>query len=306
MKVLGIVCLLWLASLAQADTWSFAVLGDTPYSSWERQALPGLLEAIDQSGVRFTAHVGDFKRSNDRCDDALFEDRKALFNQSRLPFIYIPGDNEWTDCDRLQAGSYQPEERLARLRALFWATPASLGQQPLTLTRQSAAIPEHARFVEGSVLFLTLNLPGSDNHWGPGDTPRPEYQTRNPLVLEWLKEGFALARAQQLKGVVVLFQANPAFTHFAKGMGHRGFRAFLQQLQVETLAFPGQVLAIHGDTHWHRIDRPLRDDQGQTIPHFRRVETYGSPFMGWIRIIVDDKDPDLFRFESHPWPKSGL
>ena len=34
--------------------------------------------------------------------------------------IYVPGDNEWTDCHRANNGGYDPLERLAFLRAMFY------------------------------------------------------------------------------------------------------------------------------------------------------------------------------------------
>ena len=34
------------------------------------------------------------------------------FNNFEAPFIYTPGDNEWTDCHRENNGSFDPIERL--------------------------------------------------------------------------------------------------------------------------------------------------------------------------------------------------
>ena len=52
-----------------------------------------------------------------------------------MPLIYTPGDNEWTDCRPIS--KYDPNERLDRLRQLFFAAPRSLGQRSRALTRQS-------------------------------------------------------------------------------------------------------------------------------------------------------------------------
>lgn len=288
---------------ASAETWRFALIGDTPYSSYERSELPKMLMEIAASEVVATIHVGDIKSGQSRCDDALFADRKALFDASRAPFVLIPGDNEWSDCDRLVAGHYDPRERLAALRQLFWHTDLSLGQSKLPQERQPGAYPEHARFRIGPVLFATFNLPGGDNNYQPqlpagGD----EFATRNPAVLAWLRDSFALARKEKLAGIVVLFQANPGFKHFAQGLTHAGFREFLEVLRDETLNFPGQVVAVHGDTHWNRIDHPLRDRRNQPLARFTRVETFGYPSMGWTLGVIDSEAPGLFRFENHPWP----
>lgn len=289
--------------LAVAETWRFALLGDTPYSEYERQEFPKMLEAIGEAQVDLVIHIGDIKSGRDRCDDSLFEDRKALFNASRAPFVFVPGDNEWADCDRISNGSYDPQERLAKLRSLFWSDGRSLGQRRIALENQPGAYPEHARFRLGPVLFVTLNVPGGDNNSGMAEAPRPEFLARNPAVLEWIKEGFSLARRENLTGIVFLMQANPDFKNFARGLPHRGFRDLLTILRRETLDFPGQVLLVHGDTHHHRIDRPLRDEKGETLERFTRVETYGYPFLGWVKAYIDLDAPRLFRFEAHPWSR---
>lgn len=293
-----------LASLpAGAETWRFALIGDAPYSAHERQELPKMLAAIAGHEVAAIVHVGDIKSGQSRCDDALFADRQALFAASPAPLVLVPGDNEWSDCNRLAAGHYEPRERLAALRRLFWSDDFSLGQTKLRLQRQAGGYPEHARFRLGPVLFATLNLPGSDNNYSPakpggGD----EFVERNAAVLAWLRDSFALAKKEKLAGVVVLFQANPGFKHFAQGLTHAGFRDFLEALREETQKFPGQVVAVHGDTHWNRVDHPLRDRRGQVLPRFTRVETFGYPTMGWTLGVIDPAAPGLFRFENHPWP----
>jgi hypothetical protein len=291
-----------LAGLAQAETWSFALIGDVPYSAHERRELPRMLEAIADSNVAFVAHVGDFKHGQERCDDALFDDRRQLFEASRVPFVFVPGDNEWTDCSRLSNGAYDPLERLEKLRALFWQRPDTLGQRTLALERQTGSYPEHSRFRLGPVLFVTLNLPGPGNNVGAREQSSAEFRARNPQVLRWVEDSFALARREKLPGIALLFQADPGFSHFNQGLGHRGFRDFLETVRRETLTFPGQVALIHGDSHISRIDHPLRDAQGQPLANLVRVETFGYPLMGWTRGVIDSDSPGLFRFETHPWP----
>lgn len=299
----GLSATLLLASAASsAETWRFALIGDTPYNDYERSELPRLLEHIAEQNVEFVAHIGDIKSGSSRCDDALFEDRRQLFNGTRIPFVLIPGDNEWTDCHRLSNGSYDPLERLAKLRKLFWNDSYSLGRKKLALERQSIAYPENSRFRIGPVLFVTLNLPGSFNNFGLTNEPTPEFVARNPVVLEWLKDSFAVANRQKLAGIVLLFQANPGFRHFMQGLGHNGYREFLETLRQETQGFPGQVVAVHGDTHISHIDQPMRNPDGTLLNNFVRVETHGYPTMGWTRGIIDTENPALFRFEAYPWP----
>lgn len=297
----------WLVAAlpAAAETWRFGLIGDVPYSDRERAELPKMLDAIADTNVDFVAHIGDIKHGADRCDDALFADRYQLFASSRVPFVFLPGDNEWTDCTRLNNGAYDPLERLNKLRSLFWRDDFSLGQHQLALERQSAAYPEHSRFRLGPVLFVTFNLPGGNNNRGMTGNPSAEFLARNPVVLAWLKDSFALARREKLRGIVLMFQANPGFIHQAQGFPHSGYREFLSALRHETLHFAGQVVAVHGDTHISRIDQPLRDAQGRRITNFTRVETFGYPMMGWTRGVIDSDAPTLFRFETSAWPPTG-
>jgi len=268
-----------------------------------------MLDDIAAEHPQFIVHAGDFKSSSKPCSDALFRDRRTLFDASQVPLIYVPGDNEWTDCRRLAAGGFDPLERLQKLRELFFATPRSLGRQTLAVEQQPGAYPEQLRWRLGPVLFVSLNVPGSNNNFGHRKTPGPEYLARNPAVIEWLEQGFATARREKAAGLVIVMQANPGFKHAVAGLPHSGYRQLLETLRRETLAFPGQVLLIHGDTHWQRIDKPLRETKASTnnskeadkqpIANFTRLETFGYPLLGWVKVIVDSENPQLFRFEVH-------
>ena len=301
MRCLLAAMTLLVAAAAHAESWSFAVIGDTPYSDRERRELPALLEEIADEHPAFIVHVGDFKKSNARCSDEIFLDRQALFNSSRLPFFYVPGDNEWTDCKRVIAGHYDQLERLDKLRQLFFAEPRSLGQTTIAVEQQSDAFPEHRRWRLGPLLLVTLNVPGPNNNFGLGSQASAEFRSRNPAVIDWLRQGFAAARREQSAAIVIAMQGNPGFKHFAAGLGHSGYRKLLETLRSETLSFPGQVLLVHGDTHWQRIDHPLRDPKsGKPLANFTRLESFGYPFMGWVEVVADTQTPELWRFEVRP------
>jgi hypothetical protein len=287
----------------QAETWRFALIGDTPYNDYERQELPRMIEAIAAEHVDFIVHAGDFKHGQEVCSDALFEDRRALFDASPIPFVYVPGDNEWSDCSRVSAGHFDPRERLARLRELFMPTDNSLGQRPLQLDRQPGPYREHQRWRLGPVLFASLNVPGGNNNYLRSGEASAEARARMPLVLSWLRESFALARREALPAIVIVMQANPGFKHFGSGLSDRGYRELLEALREEAMQFPGQIVLVHGDTHWQRIDQPLRNPvTGRRLTNFTRVETFGYPFLGWIKVHVDTDAPALFRFETYAWP----
>jgi hypothetical protein len=55
-----------------------------------------------------------------------------------------------------------------------------------------------------------------------------------------------------------------------------------------TATFPGQVLFIHGDTHEFTLDHPLtRAGTAEVLQNFTRLETFGSPEIGWVRVVID-------------------
>lgn len=113
---------------ATAERFQFAVIGDQQYNAESEAQFPRLMEDIDRSDVEFVIHVGDFKPgASVPCDDALFRSRKQQFDASHHPFIYTPGDNEWTDCHNPKAGGFDPLERLAKLREIFFADSVAAG-----------------------------------------------------------------------------------------------------------------------------------------------------------------------------------
>src|SRR3989442_5527685 len=151
----------------------FALIGDMPYDGRQEKEFANLMKDIDAAELAFVVHNGDFwwdgqawtEKSGGLppCSDETFDDRLARAQRSKHPFVYVAGDNEWTDCHRAKPRTYDPLERLAKLRQMFFQGDASLGQRRMKLTRQSennlyAADRENARWIHGNVLFLTLHI----------------------------------------------------------------------------------------------------------------------------------------------------
>jgi len=282
-----LAALMLLAAGAMRADFTFALLGDAPYWPDEETQFIDMLREINQQDVAFVVHVGDIKNGSSPCDDAVFLQRREMFAISRHPLIYLPGDNEWTDCWRLFAGSYDPLERLAKLREVFFNAPTSLGMTRIPLTRQSDTsshpYPEHVRWIRERVLFAGFNLPGGDNNL---NRMPDEHAKRDRAAREWLNAAFALARSRELGAVVLLMQANP-FTESLRP--RRGFTAFLERVAAETANFAGPVLLVNGDTHHHRIDHPVQDPVRKApLRNLTRVEVFGSPRVDWVRVRAVD------------------
>ena len=288
-----------IAADSQTRSFTFAALGDAPYYEHEEPAFISMMAELNREPLAFAVHVGDFKNGHSDCSEALYLQRKEWFELSRNPFIYVPGDNEWTDCWRRAAGRYDPLERLRKLREVFFADARSLGQRRLTLTRQSDIdarypYPEHARWVHEGALFVTLNVPGSDNNFA---RDRAEFNARGVAVHEWIAQSFRFARAQQLAGVILMMQADP---WVAVGARRYAFTPLFDALISETMNFSGEVMLIHGDTHRFRFDHPLLNPETRRpLANFTRIEVFGSPSVNWVRVRVENVGGRL-KFEATP------
>lgn len=152
-------------------TFSFAVLGDAPYHAWEEIQYRLVLQALDAHDLDWVLHVGDiFWRP---CTDELYRRSLDWFNGLRHPVIYTPGDNEWVDCWEPGSGGFAPQDRLDRIRQIFFHDPTgSLGGSPLSLVSQGSREPfpeivENVRWAHDGFIFATVHLVGSMNGLEP-------------------------------------------------------------------------------------------------------------------------------------------
>ncbi|MGZ9106637.1 MAG: hypothetical protein ACXW3M_12715, partial [Rhodoplanes sp.] len=183
--------------------FSFVALGDMPYSVPNDYArFDRLIAAINRLKPAFSVHVGDIKSGTSACTDDALQKVHDQFQTFDQPLVYAIGDNEWTDCHRNRESPFDPRERLAKLRQMFFANPAqSLGRAPMPIETQTRALPsfttyvENARFTKKDVLFVTLNIPGSNNGFETTDPQAAaEYFERNRANLAWLADSFQRAK----------------------------------------------------------------------------------------------------------------
>jgi hypothetical protein len=168
------------------------------------------------------------------------------------------------------------------------------------------------------VVFLGLNIPGSNNNkvgtdclssksvrtQVDCDADNVEYQARDAANISWLHDSFALAKSRGLRGVMVVIQADMSFdlpetetfNERTQVPGFDGYNNTIAALIAETRDFAGQVVLVHGDTHFFKEDKPLVD-QAHLVPNFTRLETFGSPNVHWVKVTVDPRSRNLFRFE---------
>ncbi|MGH9202154.1 MAG: hypothetical protein ACRD2A_13075, partial [Vicinamibacterales bacterium] len=205
------------AQTADDERFEFVALGDMPYKlPDDYKRFEALIAAINGLKPAFSIHIGDIKSGSSPCTDENLTRIRDYFKTFQQPLIYTPGDNEWTDCHREKAGKFDPLERLAFVRNLFFPDSKSQGAAPIDVIRQADVsghkdLVENARWSHGGVLFATVDVVGSNNGFERTLASATEYFVRNAANTAWIDETFAMAKRDGQKAVVVAFQANPYF-----------------------------------------------------------------------------------------------
>ena len=304
------------------QSYSFGLWGDMPYKkAGDDSKLPAVLKSINSSNIAFSIYDGDIKDGSSQCTDNIYTDALTMFNSMAKPTVYVPGDNEWTDCHRTNNGGYDGLERLAHLRKVLFPSLNSLGQKTLPLEHQGKLgekYVENTRFSYGPVVFVGLNVPGSNNNVilsakecsnksartpAQCDASNAEYLERDAANIAWLELSFAAAKASAARGVVITFQADPGFdlpetedVDESLQPQFSGYRHFMAQVVKQTEGFAGEVLLVHGDTHFFKIDKPLYSPT-RVLPNLTRLQTFGSPVLHWVKVTVDPSAEALFQIQ---------
>jgi hypothetical protein len=294
-------------SIAPVD---LAVFGDTPYGAVQIADMPNFLASLNNDpSISKSVHVGDIKDGGSRCDTTYFQFVFSSYDSLKKPFLFTPGDNEWTDCHRFSNGAYDPLERLAVLRGTFFPVPGqSLGQSKKQVLSQSSlagfeAFVENQLWVEGGAAFALLHVVGSNNGLATwyGDDPTHthlddpsrrvgEVMAREVANLAWLDRTFTEAKVYGSAAVVLMMQAD-----MWAGGASDGFNETIQRIAQRTLAFGKPVLLIQGDSHVHKVDNPLATGDPlhgvmTPVPNLTRLVVQGSTTRSlteWVKLHVD-------------------
>lgn len=258
---------------AGQQAFSFGVIGDIPYGAAEIAKFPAHIQDLNaDTALKFVTHVGDIKNGSSVCSDEYFKYIRAEFDTFEHPLIYTPGDNEWVDCHRTNNGAYNPLERLAKLREIFFNEPGkALGANMPVKTQEKLGLPEDVRFTQNRVAFSVVSVQGSNNSllpWtGLGNTAATpeqlaEVEHRTQAVVSQLHETFSDAAARNDRAVVLMTQADmfdPAQLEAARANPATvsGFREIVRTIVEETNRFDGPVYLINGDSHVYADNQPL-------------------------------------------------
>jgi hypothetical protein len=332
------------------DEFTLAVIGDWPYGPVLFDSAQLLIDSVNSdTEVGLVLHIGDIHSGSQPCTGAGLspvpagslppynQDVLNLFERFTPPFVYTPGDNEWTDCHKKKEfSSGAPLNELAAVRSLFFPHPGfTLGVHKKRIHTQATAFdrehPGDAQYVENAlwehnrVVFVTLNMPGSNNDGLPWTAPfadEParvaEAAARTLADIRWLDAAFDRAEAEHAKAVLIGLQADmwdPAAA-VAGGDGLGNYAVFVHELAQRSARFGRPVLLINGDSHVFGVDKPLADPNSATgrihntraVPNLTRITVQGSTTAPaqWLRLKVDPDSPQVFSWTNVPYCKDPL
>jgi hypothetical protein len=298
----------------------------------KRAELPLLVDKMNADPtIERVIHLGDIKAGSAAdCSDAYFADIFTQYQRVNPPFVYTPGDNEWTDCHVFSKnnGLYTPTERLVAIRNLFFPIVGrTLGIHSAEVTSQAEVDPANAQYVEnvmwthGDVVFATFNITGSNNDKADWGTPLPanassfpsqatEQLTRAQATSAWLQRTFD--RAKSAKAVVLAFQADMWDGTVAnRATTIDGFDDLVVEIGKLAAAFGKPVLLLEGDSHVFRVDTPFTPSSPLFVLHpntpvapnvTRLVVNGSSSRTEYVRLTIDPsaKNGQVFSYVEVP------
>ncbi|MGH2905476.1 MAG: hypothetical protein ACRDKI_01760 [Solirubrobacterales bacterium] len=306
------------ANIHHDDGYTMAIIGDTPYSATQIANFHYDIDDLNADPrVRFVVHLGDIKSGSTQCTDTLFQSIRDQFDRLKDSLVYTPGDNEWTDCHRTNNGSYNPLERLAKLRQVFFNNPNhTLGQRSVYVPSQnSLGLPENVRWKRLGVEFGVINLPGSNDSLAPWVAPQgdgvhvtaaqqAEHDARLAGNLKWLDSIFLRAKRAHARAIAIGIQADMFDPAAVAANQVSAYTPIIHKLATKAAAWDKPVLLLNGDSHVFEVDHPFASGQlansiyGESVaaPNITRLTVNGSTSVPheWLKLHLSLTDPNVF------------
>ncbi|SAK40308.1 membrane protein [Caballeronia ptereochthonis] len=285
----------------------FAVIADALSRPADEAPVRRMLDAIGRdANIAFIVYDGNFKGAAEPCHDSIYQARHDLLDASRTPLVLLLGQHDWADCGQAHAGAYDPVERLDFVRQLFFADASSLGQSPLTLSRESdvarfRTFREMVRWQAQGVAFIGLNVPSPNNHYLTAGGRNGEFEDRAVATTFWLEHAAESARRADMRALVIILQGDPDFSRYERrerfawlrfsrsNQPRDGFLELKRSLVKAAEAFRGPVIVIHGtdapELNGFHIDQPLRNDKGLIVTNLTRIAiAFRKPQSQWLEV----------------------
>ncbi len=252
------------------DTVIFTVIGDVPYNSDQRDGLISMIQAHNtKAKSEFVVHVGDIKPGADPCDEPVYQDVNGILKEFTTPTFMLLGDNEYNDCDNPQAALQLWNQYFLNFHQ-NWAFEHTITYQE---DRQ-----ENFTWVQDNVIFMGLNLVGSDVH------DQAEWDTRLADNGNFLQEVVA-AHKDDSKALVIFGHANMV------ELGPDKFKPFTDVLRSVANDFDKPILYMQGDGHFWFMNRPYEE------MNLLRVQIEGGA--NAVQVVVNPNKEQPFSFDRN-------
>lgn len=300
----------------------FIALGDLPSDEKNYPLYEALIKSINLIKPSLVIHTGDATHPGD-CTNKTIDHGYNYMNSFDAPVLFALGDNDWTDCPKRD---YDSIERLNYYRQTHFNSNITLGSKSIEVFNQNeTGHPENMRLSKDNIGFVTVHVIRTINNMIPLEPDlREEFFLRNEANLLWLKQSFSefndtdaivvtlhanMFESQRLpfkmlahkiyKNKKLLLSYETYKTLFRTLFGGPNYKFKLpyrdigKSIQKLSSEFKKPVLLLHGDTHFHRITRPLKD-----FPYLHVIETFGSPNVKAIEIAVQPKSKNPFKVKK--------
>ena len=253
---LKLLIILWFSTFCYTgfsqSKFKIAVVGDTPYKAKDWKTLKTKFTQLEDSGYNLLVHVGDIKRGVLPCFKRRYKRVSKLLKHSTVPYLIIPGDNEYNDC---YCRGPKRALKLWRKHTLNTEYDNQLN------IKRSNVLPENFSFTKDSTLFIGIHNVSGRVH----DTL--EWKERTQHNIDWIEENIYIH--DRLSTSIVIFSHASPKSNFG----------LYQALQKMSLKFSNQIYFIQGDIHSYSVKENWNKtkmtrfvvDNGNDISMFRTI-----------------------------------
>ncbi len=282
-----------------SSAFEFALIGDVPYDAKDLSKFDNVVEEInsDKKLNWVLALQPGGQNIALPCTDERFKDHLDRLQQFEIPLILTPENIEWTNChhafDRSRplerrydsTNLFQPSERLARLREIFYP-------QPVKTQTNSPAHSESAEnmyWMKNHILFATLTIEGNNNAQavdGEAGTAKATFT--------WIQEVFKQAKTHNARGVFLLFEANPAESK-ESNPGRAEFEKIHTAFERESVKYGKPVVLAHSGSSYFRMNQSMPVSiNNQKAGNVINVKTFDADEFHWLRVTVNPESKKVF------------
>ncbi|HBV20595.1 MAG TPA: hypothetical protein DEF07_02600 [Nitrosomonas sp.] len=285
---------------SSSSAFEFALIGDVPHDAKDLWKFDNVVKEINSDKKLnwvLALQPGDIRNIALPCTDERFENHLDRFQQFEIPLILTPENIEWTNCHHAFDSSrplerrydttnlFQPSERLARLREIFYPEPVKTQTNDPAYSESA----ENMHWMKNHILFATINIDGSNN----AQAVDGEAGTAN-ATLTWIQEVFKQAKAHNARGVFLLFEANPADSK-ENNPGRAEFKKILTAFERESVKYGKPVVLAHSGSSYFRMNQSMSGSTGnQKTENVINVKTFDADEFHWLRVTVNPESKKVF------------